>query len=182
MRGATLDAIDRLETVVALRRQRRDITPYAAHCFCLLPRAYLRLPRLTAGQARSLAQSHQKARRVTRLHPVWRSQMLANEALLHERRAEPDKADRCFAEAIAVARQQGAGWFIADALYEWGKVLTDRREPVRAIACLREARDIAEKGGNVFEQQRCDALLAEIAGPDRASPLRMSEGPEGART
>ena len=88
--------------------------------------------------------------------------MLVNEALLRERRAEPDQADRYFAEAIAVARRQDAGWFTADALYEWGKALTDRREPARAIACLREARDIAANGGNVFEQQRCDALLAEI--------------------
>jgi tetratricopeptide (TPR) repeat protein len=164
MRGATLEAIDKLQAILALRRERRDITAYGAQSYCLLPRAYLRLPRLTEGQARSLAQTHKQARRVTRLHPVWRSQMLVNEALLRERRAEPDKADRYFAEAIAVAKQQSAGWFVADALYEWGKVLTDRREPERAIACLGEARDIAENGGNVFEQQRCDALLADIAG------------------
>jgi hypothetical protein len=72
------------------------------------------------------------------------------------------------AEAIAVATQQDAGWFVAHALYEWGKVLTDRRAPERAIACLREARDIAQNGGDVFERQRCDALLAQISGHDAA--------------
>ncbi len=163
IRGRHEEALLKFEQCLALYREQRFFDTWTAEILFFLPRAYLRTSVLSRARGKTLRQVQAQAMRQTRwLHKNWRPPTLVNRALIEERRGKQAKADRYFAEALAIARQHEAGFFISDTLYEWGCVLRQRNDLECAAARLDEAREIAINGSNRWLQRRCDAELAAI--------------------
>ncbi len=171
-RGRPEEAIVKLETAMALRQEKHFFDNYTAELLFLLPRAYLRTQGLSAPRQRQLRKLQRKALRQTRRrHANWRAPTLVNEALLQERCGRPKKADEWFAAAVAVAQAQEAGFFVSDALYEWGISLSARGAFERAAQCLQQAREMAASGGNHLRERLCEEALAGLgSSPSCASP------------
>ncbi len=161
--GDREEALHKFESALALRQRMRLFDNYTAQLLSLLPRAFLRSDALSPERRTTLKRVHAQAlRQTSRRRRNWRPPTLVNEAIIQERRGDPHQADERFAEAVAIAREQEAGFFVSDALYEWGCVLRQRGERERATASLREAREIAERGGNRWLERQCNAELAGL--------------------
>lgn len=160
LRGQVEEAVTELEHALTIREQSRNITNYAFEICVRLPYAYLQLPALTPAQRRALRRTHRAAMRGTaRFHQNMRPYALLNEALIRDRHGQHSKAERYFADAVAVARLQEALLPASLALYEWGRSRQRRGEHANAEPCLRDAREIAFAGGDRWMAQRCETAL-----------------------
>lgn len=166
--GRIEEGLEKLEIAHGIRNEESLIDGYSAAVLHTLPRAYLELGALDGIRTSRLRRVHAEAMRSTRrMHKQWRSPVLVNEALLRERAGRSKRADRVFAEAIEVARRQGAGLFVSLALFEWGRVLQERGDPVRAVPLLEEALDIARTGGNRWLEEKCERSISMAAVANR---------------
>jgi tetratricopeptide (TPR) repeat protein len=162
--GRVDEAIAKLAGGLALREAHRDLRAYATFAYWLLPRAYLKKPHRTPTEEEHLAVAQRRARAIAKKHTCWRPPTLVNDALICELHGKWARADQYFTRAVAIARVQQAGWFLASGLYEWGLVLQARGKYSQGTECLREAREIAETGGNVLLLRQCEAALHGTAG------------------
>ena len=161
--GHTEDGLSKLEEAYSLRAKHSLVDNYTAQILHKLPRAYLKLGQLDGNRMRRLRAVHSEAvRKTRRTHANWRPPTLVNQALLLEAAGQSPRADQCFAEAIDLARRQNAGFFVSDALYEWGVVLRRRGAHTAAKENLTAALEIAETGGNLWLAARCRYELANL--------------------
>ena len=171
--GRLLEGIADLERAVAVRKESGDVTNYTFEALIRLCRAYLQLETLAADQARTLARMHAQVMRGTaKLHKNMRPCALLNDALIRERRGDRTGADRCFAEAVALAHERETLLFASEALYAWGMARQRTSDRARAEQCLRDARQIASDGGNRRLLLACDDALSA-----RSSWLPLAQTP-----
>lgn len=173
--GHTEEGLSKLEEAYAYRRKHALVDNYTAQVLHKLPRAYLKLGQLDRQRMRRLRAVHAEAMRKTRrTHANWRPPTLVNQALLLEAAGKSPRADRCFEQAIDLARRQNAKFFVADGLYEWGVVLRRRGVQSAAREKLTAVLQIAETGGNLWLAARCRHELASLE--PRDAPVAWSSG------
>jgi tetratricopeptide (TPR) repeat protein len=164
--GRVSEGIEKIEQACELWERKHLLDNYSAELLHKLPRAYLACEQLTRGQERRLKKVHRTALRQTRkVHANYRAPVLVNEALLLERRGRQKRCDAAFTRAIEIARHQNADYFVADALYAWGRVLCLRGERAAGHARVAEALSVAERGGNLSLARRCRDVMTKLALP-----------------